>query len=543
MDNVFQIVSSKNPVLFNDFGELHYSSPESSFSDASIEARSSDSTVSTLSSKSSEPPQESQLDNSPPENSDDCAFMKSQKGRDIALHKNYTYYFQKNLCGDRRKTWLCTNYQVKELSCKARVWTENGKVVKFINDHTHLASLEDVVKKGFLNKIKNEAVISGAPPQKILVDNIGGLQSEILYGLPAKDSLKRTMKRARRANKPDSSLPAPKTTNEIEIPEALKSITINGKAERFLMFDTGTRCLPQRLFLFATKASLKLLATSDNWQADGTFRIAPQLFSQVYSIHVEYKGKTLPCVYAAVTNKTENTYTLIFNCIKVLIETKLGIKPNPKTIMTDFETAAIEAISTCFPEAIITCCYFHLKQSGRRKVNELRMKNIYDTDLNFAINLKMMIALAFIPIEKVEEGFNLIIKSDEFPESATPFATYFEKTYIGNNARFPPKLWNMVDRTRNNMSRTNNAVESWHSTLRYTIPQGNQSIYTFLESLRNQHQLQYYELCLLNSEAATRSKSIKYTDINARMIKIVNNFKEGTDVLPYLRTVASQFTL
>lgn len=41
---------------------------------------------------------------------------------------------------------------------------------------------------------------------------------------------------------------------------------------------------------------------------DGTFKVTPSIFFQVYTIHVMYKDAVVPLVYALLPNKTEETY-------------------------------------------------------------------------------------------------------------------------------------------------------------------------------------------------------------------------------------------
>ena len=78
---------------------------------------------------------------------------------------------------------------------------------------------------------------------------------------------------------------------------------------------------------------------------------------------------------------------------------------------------------------------------------------------------EMIPSLAFVPEEDVVDCYNILMT--DFPESALNVAVYFEETYIGkrlpDNCRrippFPIRMWNMFERVREKLSRTNNAVE------------------------------------------------------------------------------------
>jgi len=112
---------------------------------------------------------------------------------------------------------------------------------------------------------------------------------------------------------------------------------------------------------------------------------------------------------------------------------------NPERIMIDFEKAAVKTFSTKFPAAQITGCYFHLCQSLLRKINRVGLKQAYTTTPEFALALKMVPATTFLPVEQVEDGFNLVMEevdnillrlksNDEVSEEVEQFACYFKKT-------------------------------------------------------------------------------------------------------------------
>lgn len=84
----------------------------------------------------------------------------------------------------------------------------------------------------------------------------------------------------------------------------------------------------------------------NNWFCDGTFSSAPTLFYLVYTIHAVQCSNVLPSVYVLLPDKKEKPYRrMLFQALKS-ITTGLC----PKTIMVDFEKAAMNAINYEFPE-------------------------------------------------------------------------------------------------------------------------------------------------------------------------------------------------
>lgn len=59
------------------------------------------------------------------------------------------------------------------------------------------------------------------------------------------------------------------------------------------------------ILIFATQSNLEILAHSEHWQADRTFKSMPLIFGQLYTIHSLKAGNILSLVYALLPNKTE----------------------------------------------------------------------------------------------------------------------------------------------------------------------------------------------------------------------------------------------
>jgi hypothetical protein len=94
----------------------------------------------------------------------------------------------------------------------------------------------------------------------------------------------------------------------MEIPE---EYTVTHRDEPFLLYDSGIDS-PARILIFSTETNLRALTTTGHWFADGTFKTAPELFYQIYTIHALVDNNILPCVYALLPNKTEQTYYEMF---------------------------------------------------------------------------------------------------------------------------------------------------------------------------------------------------------------------------------------
>lgn len=123
-----------------------------------------------------------------------------------------------------------------------------------------------------------------------------------------------------------------------------------------------------RILIFASPEQLHVLQTAQDFLVDGTFKVVPKIFYQLFIIHAVYRQHTVPVVYALLQRKDEDTYTRLFDEV-------VKIAPNwlPTSTMMDFEQASINALKKKYRSVSLSECYFHLRQIIHRK---LQVKNM-----------------------------------------------------------------------------------------------------------------------------------------------------------------------
>lgn len=136
----------------------------------------------------------------------------------------------------------------------------------------------------------------------------------------------------------------------------------------------------------------------------------------------------------------------------------------PERVMFDFELATINAIQKYFPQVDVKGCFFHLTKKFWKKIQNVGLKNMYGTDTEFAVHLRMLAALAFVPVNKVVEAYEAIVQLPFFNDNELnfmnaqkqEFLNYIETNNIGSPGRtqgarkapsFPIPLWNMYELT------------------------------------------------------------------------------------------------
>lgn len=83
--------------------------------------------------------------------------------------------------------------------------------------------------------------------------------------------------------------------------------------------------------------------------------------------------------------------------------------------------------------------------------------------------MRMLLALAFVPVGTVPRTFELLFDNNSFPDEPQEIIDYFEDTWNGRPKRrnvrhphlFPLNLRNMYLSVRDDLSKTNNSIEEW----------------------------------------------------------------------------------
>lgn len=143
-------------------------------------------------------------------------------------------------------------------------------------------------------------------------------------------------------------------------------------------------------------------------------------------------------------------------------------------------------------------------------------------DLEFALNLKLLPALAFVPIDDVMMAFEKIISSIKFilPEIKL-VVNYFEKNYVGRKAirdpLFSHNLWNCYSSVLERLPRTNNAVEGWHKGFN-ELTLANPTIWRFITCIKGE---QAKNVLLLNQILTGREPALKKKNTKTWMRKYI----------------------
>ena len=320
-----------------------------------------------------------------------------------------------------------------------------------------------------------------------------------------------------------------------------KSEGYRKEAERGSVSDE-CHCDEDRTMIFSSRYALTALESVSHIGTDGTFKLSPNLWTQLITIHGVYPGAgSIPYVFGLLPNKSHATYLKFFKQVKVVCPSL-----SPRSCIADFEVALQNAVKCVFPDIQIHGCLFHLSQSCHRKICDIGSKMRYINDKEFQLKIKSFCALAFLRPESVIAGFEMLIEDDDVPAA---FITYFEANYIGvlrgrglrqrrEKPIYPIPVWNVESRVREDLPRSNNSIEAFHGALKSSITSLHPNIWKLLAAIKTElARSETKDLHRLRGDKMVQLK--KYALVTQKIKNQITEFGRSNDLQSFLLNMAN----
>ncbi|CAF5031582.1 unnamed protein product, partial [Rotaria sp. Silwood1] len=267
--------------------------------------------------------------------------------------------------------------------------------------HGHAPQPDRVPAIQLKNEIKACAATTDESSSSILHSALRTYPLSAAGQLPRSDALTLTVRRQRTAETLDANG---------RLPEKLRKTY---RDEDFILHDD------EHLIIFTTKNNLSILKQNKHWFADGALKVCPDNYYQLFALHAMMTNAIIPLVYGLLIGKSSDDYNQFFE--------KLFEQDNfqPESIMTDFETGTIKSVKEMLPNVLHKGCLFHFSQAVWRHVQNKGLATNYREDESFGLNIKKLIALAFVPVDEVTTAFDLI--ADQLDDDTDDLPDYFEK--------------------------------------------------------------------------------------------------------------------
>ncbi|CAF2568047.1 unnamed protein product [Rotaria sp. Silwood2] len=307
-------------------------------------------------------------------------FSQTEKDKPVLIENGFDYIQERT--HENKVYWRCT--QCNKHKCQARLHTINYTICHRADDHNHAPnpSISGICQ--CRSEIRDVSKTTMAA-HSIVAISIATASTAVLSQFPPINNLKRTICRRRAAN---LNFPAnPRSLSEIHING---SFSLTKKKEQFLQYDSGYHD-SDRFLLFATSQQLDLLQSCTDVYMDGTFKVVPELYYQLYSIHGLVQRNIISLAYILMPR-------------------------------------AMKAINSRWPQSSVHACFFHLTQNVYRQVQKAGFTTKYGNDEEYAHAVRMLPALAFSETNDIYSAFEDI--GDLQISDLDPLYNYFEDYYI-----------------------------------------------------------------------------------------------------------------
>lgn len=485
-----------------------------------------------------------------------CKILKSTRGGDMLVLDGYSYHLNKR--EGNKYYWRCVKKKTAHCGVTlSTIYEDNEhKVLKQNIDHGHIPSPEKEIKLKLMTTLKERANSSMDAPTQIIQRCIQDVPTTSAPHLPNKAAMRVIIQRARNKNLPK----LPTSISEVIIPEEYSKINNNQFLVGHYTYEG------ESVIVFSTNENMRLISSATFLIMDGTFQCCPLPFTQIYTIHAKVGtcdevSQFLPLVFGLLSHKTEHCYRIFLELVKNYIQNHISKKLKPQIIITDFETAAINAVKSVFPKSSNKLCFFHLTQSIWRHIQSAGLAKRYGNDCVFAHKLRHLAALAFLEPAEISEAFQ-IVKEEIIPEEAEEVLKWFEKYYVNGSLltvktgsstklivkhkppQFPPHMWSVHESYISCIPMTQNSLESWHNRFNVLLNRRRWNIYQTINEFAKEQKNNECVMERVNSSEPATKKRKSGNNYNERLRAHFNNksemslksFLSGLAHICYLKT-------
>ena len=224
----------------------------------------------------------------------DFEFTISSKNKEILVVEGHEFYVKR--LNKFSTAWNCSKYQ--SYNCRVSASTQDDQLIRVNGEHNHNGEHGASIGKPATRKVIKEikAPSENLKPAAAVASTILPVTDVLStkYALPSKPNLIQTSQLLR------------KVIQAVSIHELSdRHFEIPDNFQEFLRYESE-KDDHERILVFADPYMTSVLESSKFWLGDGTFKLSPKNFYQIYTLHVYVLGNAPACLYALLPNKTEN---------------------------------------------------------------------------------------------------------------------------------------------------------------------------------------------------------------------------------------------
>jgi len=451
-------------------------------------------------------------------------YVPGKRGSRNVVWRGHRY--TKDRQRDQKSYWRCT---LRHHGCSARL-TLDGDTPTNTPVHTHGEQQAEILVHKAKVSLKKKAATSDQSTKFLVASTTAGLDFETSSKMNCTPNALGKMARLAR-QKANRHPINPSSLEHLVIPPSYLK-THNG--EDLLLWDSTYSATTRRSFLFGTEDNLRHgLSNALHWVIDGTFKVAPTMWTQLLTIHgILNTGRRIPAAYGLLPGKTQLLYT------NLLQELDACGPFHPDSILLDYEKGLQNAVMAVWPSTTLRGCYFHFKKCLWRHFSQSDLLPEYQVvGSEIRKSFQMMGALPFVPIDDVDRAWRYL--KPLLPGDMDAFSRYFEHTWMGTSATqplFSQWSWNQFDACQAGVPRSSNIAEGWHNGFRSLVGCAHPTVWKFLDALKLEQSLTDFKLVQHLMREPLEPRPQKWIKFDQRLNAVIENY-DDYEILDYLKVI------
>jgi hypothetical protein len=143
---------------------------------------------------------------------------------------------------------------------------------------------------------------------------------------------------------------------------------------------------------------------------------------------------------------------------------------------------------------------------------------MYNTDATVRLQIRELMALAFVPLAIVRQSFHLLQLAAD--QRLTPLFAYFRQQWL---LSISPRMWNV----HNVHHRTNNDLEGWHFRFQNLVSKHHPNIWNLITCLKKEQSSTEVMIHQVTAGQRVHVRPGKYRRIEKNLKKIKNRYRRG----------------
>ena len=144
--------------------------------------------------------------------------------------------------------------------------------------------------------------------------------------------------------------------------------------------------------IWGNDENISRMRISENYFVDGTFHHPPEFKQLIIIMYKDILTQIkIPGLYILINGKYEKFYEVVFESVINILTKMQYYELNIKTIVTDCESALVNAINKYFKKTQRISCFFHYKQDLIRNIRSYGLYKKEDKEISNIIINKLSI--------------------------------------------------------------------------------------------------------------------------------------------------------